>query len=84
MNGHSAVGKVGHVVTKIRGGESPGEVRVVVAGLPHYYLAYSPSPLAVDTQVLVIGSRGARQIDVEPWAHISVDVADAQFHSERK
>lgn len=63
----SAVGLLGRVVTRVRGGELPGEVRVVVGGIPHDYLACSEHPLPVGTAVLVIGSRGARLIDVEPW-----------------
>ena len=36
------VGKIGSVTTRVRGGELAGEVRIVVSGLPHYYLAYCP------------------------------------------
>ena len=61
------VGKVGTVVTGIRGGERPGEVRLVVAGIAHYYLAYAATALPAGTDVLVINNRGARQVDVEPW-----------------
>lgn len=67
MTAHSLIGKVGVVTSRIRGGSLPGEVRVVVQGIPHYYLAYCPEPVEVDTQVLVINNRGTRQIDVEPW-----------------
>lgn len=63
----SLVGTTGEVSMRIRGGELPGEVRVVVAGLPHYYLAYSPVPVPAGSRVLVINCRGARQIDVELW-----------------
>jgi membrane protein implicated in regulation of membrane protease activity len=61
------VGKVGTVITAIRGGEGAGEVRVLVDGLAHYYLAYAATAIAAGTEVLVIFNRGARQIDVEPW-----------------
>ena len=72
----SPVGLVGRVVTRIRGGAQPGEVRVVHGGLPHDYLAYSTDQLAVGTAVLVLGSRGSRQLDVEPWNEpgLSVDL----------
>jgi membrane protein implicated in regulation of membrane protease activity len=63
----AVVGKVGTVVNGIRGGELPGEVRLVVAGIAHYYLAYAATALAAGTDVLVINNRGARQVDVEPW-----------------
>ena len=67
------VGRVGTVVTGIRGGQRPGEVRLVVAGIAHYYLAYAVSALPAGTEVLVINNRGARQVDVEPWPTVPSD-----------
>ena len=61
------VGKVGTLVHGIRGGERAGEVRVVVDGLAHYYLAYAATAIPAGAEVLVIHNRGARQLDVEPW-----------------
>jgi membrane protein implicated in regulation of membrane protease activity len=61
------VGKVGTVVRALRSGSLPGEVRIVVEGLPHYYIAHCAEAVAVGAEVLVINNRGARQIDVEPW-----------------
>jgi membrane protein implicated in regulation of membrane protease activity len=61
------VGKVGTLVHGIRGGERAGEVRVVVDGLAHYYLAYAATAIPAGADVLVIHNRGARQLDVEPW-----------------
>jgi hypothetical protein len=58
---------VGSVFRTVRGGEMPGEIRVVVGGLPHYYIAYCPLSLEVGTDVLVINNRGGRKVDVEPW-----------------
>ncbi|MEU4220471.1 hypothetical protein [Actinoplanes sp. NPDC026623] len=55
------------MIHSIRGGERPGEVRLVVEGIAHYYLAYAAAALPVGTEVLVINNRGTRQIDVEPW-----------------
>lgn len=63
----SLVGALGTVHHRIRGGEQCGEVRVVVEGLPHYYLAYSPHVVDVGTCVVVVHNRGGRQVDVEPW-----------------
>jgi hypothetical protein len=68
VTGQALVGKIGRVVRGVRGGDRPGEVRVVVAGIPHYYLAYCPQPVPVDAEVLVVNHRGARQVDVEPWS----------------
>jgi membrane protein implicated in regulation of membrane protease activity len=67
VRGQSLVGKVGVVVTPVRGGDRPGEIRVVVQGVPHHYLAYAAQPLPSGTHVLVVRFRGARQFDVEPW-----------------
>jgi membrane protein implicated in regulation of membrane protease activity len=61
------VGKLGTVTTAIRGGERAGEVRLLVDGIAHYYLAYAKRPLPAGAGVLVINNRGARQVDVEPW-----------------
>lgn len=68
MSTASLIGQVGTVCSTVRGGDRPGEVRVVVAGLPHYYLAYSPSAVAIGQHVLIINSRGPRMVDVEPWS----------------
>jgi membrane protein implicated in regulation of membrane protease activity len=67
------VGKVGLVTTRVRGGALPGEIRLVVQGIPHYYIAYCGQALAVGEQVLVINNRGARQVDVEPWQQSGPD-----------
>ena len=63
----SLVGKIGTVIHPVRGGTRPGEVRVVVQGMPHYYIAYSAVELPTGADVIIINSRGARQVDVEPW-----------------
>lgn len=76
MTGQVLVGKVGSVVRAVRGGALPGEVRVVIEGIPHFYLAYCPDPIALHVDVLVINNRGSRQIDVEPWTHLGPDVGD--------
>ncbi|HEY2043529.1 MAG TPA: hypothetical protein VGH11_12700 [Jatrophihabitans sp.] len=76
MSETALVGCVGIVTTPVRGGDLPGEVRVVVEGLPHYYIAYHREPLAVGQQVLVINNRGSRQLDVEPWDQPGLGIAD--------
>ena len=67
MTRQSLVGKIGTVINPVRGGARPGEVRVVVQGLPHYYIAYAAVEVPTGTEVIIINSRGARQVDVEPW-----------------
>jgi hypothetical protein len=64
--GQSLVGAVGVVHTRIRDGGRAGEVRIVVDGLPHYYLAFSAAAVDVGTEVVVINNRGGRAVDVEP------------------
>ena len=65
--GQKLVGKVASVTHRVRGGEQPGEIRVVVGGLPQHYLAFAPVAVPVGTQVLIVHVRGPRQVDVEPW-----------------
>ena len=64
------VGKVGTVLTRIRGGVLPGEVRVPVRGTTETFIAYCPTLVERHETVLVIHSRGKRAVDVEPapWA----------------
>lgn len=73
MAAETLVGKIGRVSKAVRGGSLPGEVRIVVEGIPHYYLAYCAQPVPSGAAVLVINSRGSRQLDVEPWAHPGAD-----------
>ena len=61
------VGRIGTVVIGVRGGDRPGEVRIVVDGMAHYYLAYAATAIPAGADVLVINDRGARHVDVEPW-----------------
>ncbi len=67
MGDRSLDGAIGTVVRTVRGGRLPGEIRVILAGEPHFYLAYCAEELSVDTRICVVGSRGARQVDVERW-----------------
>jgi membrane protein implicated in regulation of membrane protease activity len=76
------VGTLGTVTIKVRGGDRPGEVRVVVEGIAHYYIAYCEHAVPVGKQVLVINVRGARQIDVEPWEELGRDADDVSGTTE--
>jgi hypothetical protein len=64
------VGKVGTVLTRIRGGALPGEVRLPVRGTTETFIAYCPVLVERHETVLVVHSRGERAVDVEPapWA----------------
>jgi membrane protein implicated in regulation of membrane protease activity len=81
--GQTLVGKIGSIVRAVRTAELPGEVRVVVEGIPHFYLAYCTKSLAIGTDVLVINNRGSRCVDVEPWSQPLTDVVDVDGPSER-
>lgn len=83
VSSSSLIGRVGIVSEAVRGGKLPGEVRIVVQGLPHFYLAFCDEPLAVGRQVLIIHSRGSRQLDVEPWAHTDFGAAEISGPIER-
>ena len=79
MTDESVVGMLGSVVRTVRGGRLPGEIRVVVAGMPHLYIAYCEAPLEVAARVRVVHSRGSRQVDVEPWPRARIgDITDRQ------
>jgi hypothetical protein len=71
-----AIGRVGRVVVRIRGGDLPGEISLTVQGAPDTRIAYSEEELPVGTDVLVIGSRGGRRIDVVPWQIALPDTDD--------
>jgi hypothetical protein len=60
-------GKVGQVIVRIRGAEYPGEVLVGVRGGTEAFIAYAHAPIELDTDVLVVSSRGERSVDVVPW-----------------
>jgi membrane protein implicated in regulation of membrane protease activity len=82
VTGQVLVGKVGVVTTAVRGGPKPGEVRVVIEGLPHYYIAFCTHALTAGDQILVVNARGHRQIDVEPWDDDKFDVKDLAANGE--
>lgn len=63
----AVVGRTGKLVVGTRGAEGPGEVLVQVRGGTETFLAYSDEPLPRDATVLVIESRGCRQVSVMAW-----------------
>jgi membrane protein implicated in regulation of membrane protease activity len=63
----SVVGCLGQLVVATRGESGAGEVLLTVRGAKEAYLAWSQEPLPKGTEVLVIDTRGARTVLVEPW-----------------
>ena len=63
----SDVGRVGRVITRVRGSTSPGEVVTVSADTREVYIAYASQPIEVGQRVLIIAVRGPRAVEVEPW-----------------
>jgi len=64
----AVIGQVGTVVLATRGTAGMGEITVRVRGGIETYLAWSDGPLPAGTEVLVVGWRGPRTVDVVPWS----------------
>lgn len=64
----AVIGCHGVLVIATRGAAGPGEVLVRIRGGSETFLAWSPEPLPVGATVLVIETRGTRQVDVAEWA----------------
>lgn len=64
----AVIGCTGELLIATRGTAGPGEVLVRVRGGTETFLAWSDEPLARGTTVLVVDSRGTRQVDVIEWA----------------
>ncbi|MEU6537937.1 hypothetical protein [Streptomyces sp. NPDC047000] len=69
----AVIGRTGKVLIGTRGSTGPGEVLVRVRGGSETFLAWSDDPLPVGATVLVIESRGCREVGVIEW----VDPLDA-------
>lgn len=63
----SAVGCVGVLIVATRGAAGAGEVLVSVRGGSEAYLAWSDEPLPKGQTVLIVGTRGARTVEVISW-----------------
>jgi len=63
----ACIGTVGVLTVATRGLAGPGEVLIKIRGGTETFLAWSEKPLPRGATVLVIGSRGARTVDVIEW-----------------
>ncbi len=64
----SLIGSIGVLTIATRGQAGPGEVLLKIRGGTECYIAWSPEPIAKGQTVLVIESRGSRNVDVSEWA----------------
>ncbi len=64
----AVVGATGVLLIGTRGAQGPGEVLAQVRGGTETFFAWSADALATGTRVLVVESRGGRQVDVIEWA----------------
>ncbi|WP_127356241.1 hypothetical protein [Actinacidiphila soli] len=64
----AVVGCTGVVIVGTRGSAGPGEILVSIRGGSEAFLAWSERPLPKGAPVLVVESRGERQVDVIEWA----------------
>jgi hypothetical protein len=67
VGNNEVVGKVGEVVTRIRGPVGPGEVCVLLYGCYETLIAYSDFTIERGDEVLVIDDHGSGSVDVLPW-----------------
>jgi hypothetical protein len=63
----SLIGSIGVLVIATRGQAGPGEVLLKIRGGTEAYIAWSAEPIARGETVLVIESRGHRNVDVSAW-----------------
>ncbi|MCQ9132340.1 MULTISPECIES: hypothetical protein [Streptomyces] len=77
----AVLGCTGDLLIATRGSAGPGEVLVRVRGGSETFLAWSEAPLPVGSTVLVIESRGCREVGVIEWVDpldaLGEDTADA-------
>ena len=63
----SLIGSIGVLVIATRGQAGPGEVLLKIRGGTEAYIAWSAEPIARGRTVLVIETRGHRNVDVSEW-----------------
>jgi hypothetical protein len=68
----SVMGSVGILTIATRGPKGPGELLLSMHSGSESFLAWSDEPLARGTTVIVVETRGARTVQVVPWAQPTV------------
>ncbi|MGZ4426550.1 MAG: hypothetical protein ACXVEU_01930 [Nocardioidaceae bacterium] len=64
----AVIGQVGEVLVRVRGGDLPGEIVATVHGIRETFIAFADIPLERGSHVLVVATRGPRQVDVVAWS----------------
>jgi hypothetical protein len=77
----AVIGCTGVVIVDTRGPEGPGEVLVRVRGGTETFLAWSDEALRKGVPVLVVESRGTRQVYVMEWTDPSDSSAGDSGHT---
>jgi membrane protein implicated in regulation of membrane protease activity len=67
MSDESVIGKLGIVTHPILAGR-PGEIVVHIRGGTETFIAYADTDVAEQEEVLVIGQRSARTVEVTPFS----------------
>ncbi|MEV7342059.1 hypothetical protein [Streptomyces sp. NPDC093544] len=63
----AVIGCTGELLIGTRGAAGPGEILVRVRGGSETFFAWSQEPLPTGSTVLVIESRGRREVEVIKW-----------------
>jgi membrane protein implicated in regulation of membrane protease activity len=64
LDGDRIVGSLGLVTTRVAGGQGAGEVQVQLRGGSESFIAYAADPIERGEQILVVGRRPGRILDV--------------------
>lgn len=67
MQDEAVIGRTGELLIATRGSAGPGEILVRIRGGFETFLAWSQEPLPIGATVLVVHSRGRREVDVIEW-----------------
>lgn len=63
-DGDQLIGRLGRVTMRIPGADRPGEVQLPLRGGSEVFIAYGDGSIERGAQVLVVGTRPGRAVDV--------------------
>jgi membrane protein implicated in regulation of membrane protease activity len=64
QDGDRIIGEVGYVTTRISGAGRAGEVQIALRGRTESFIAYATEVVELGQQVMVVGRRPGRGVDV--------------------